>query len=89
MFKYTQVEEIYLMGVALLGGHVVMRGNFSHAKVTPTVTMRSDCRQAENGHCYAISLPWPAYWPLLHWLLYSMQGWELETPAEGLRPGLK
>ena len=31
--------------------------------------MRSDCWQAEDGHCYAISLPWPAYWPLLHWLL--------------------
>ena len=27
----------YLAGVALLGGHVVIRGNFSHAKVTPTV----------------------------------------------------
>ena len=27
----------YLTGVALLGGRVVIRGNFGHAKVTPTV----------------------------------------------------
>ena len=37
VFKYTWVEEIYLVGVALLRGHVVIRGNFSHTKVTPTV----------------------------------------------------
>ena len=40
--------------VALLGGHVVIRGNFGHAEVTLVpCTVESDCWQAEDGHCYA------------------------------------
>ena len=63
--------SLFTSGIALLGGRIVIRGNFGHAKVTPTVPQNW---QAEDGHCYARSLPWPAYWPLLHSLLYSRAG---------------
>ena len=29
--------NLFTLGIALLGGRIVIRGNFGHAKVTPTV----------------------------------------------------
>ena len=60
------------MGVTLLGGRIIIRGNFWSRKSHTYRTVIGKLKMATA--IYARSLPWPAYWPLLHWLLYSRAG---------------